>query len=242
MNKKSVIIFCRISTAKQLQGNSVADQIEQGKEFAKNNNMEVVDIVKVQASGKKQLLNIGELATTLDKAKKMKADLVCTKIDRLSRDQISLLMLKRASQENGIEIHVSSMNRKISEISDLEFSMIAMLAEATRKQIVANTKRASIGKVGTMGISLNPSEMGKRSADSRAQNTAKWAETIKLKERLTQAIKELKAPTLERVCRTLNGDGIPTITGKKWNHVSLIQQIQRLNWSWQEIKKTAMAQ
>ena len=239
MKRNSVIIFCRISTAKQMQGNSVADQIEQGKEFAKKNNMEVVDVVKVQASGKKQLLNIGELAATLDKAKKMKADLVCSKIDRLSRDQISLLALKRASEENGIEIHVASMGRKISDISDLEFSMIAVLAESERKQIVERTKRASIGKVGTMGLSLDPSKMGRRSAEARARTTANWAETIKLKQRLVQAIKELRKPTLARVCRTLNGDGIPTITGKKWNHVTLIQQIQRLNWSWKEIKNSA---
>ena len=221
---KKGIGIARVSTMKQMQkGNSVADQAEQITQFCTDNEMELIGIEKIQASGKKQLLNVGELAEVIKKAKSEQAEIVVTKIDRISRDQITLLMLKKASEESGIEIHVASMNRKISEISDLEFSMIAVLAESERKQIAERTKQAARGRIGPMGVSLDPSEMGRRSADARARVTRQWAEKIQLRNRIAHAEGILK-PTLERVCRSLNGDGIPTITGKKWNHVTLLQQ------------------
>jgi len=237
---KKGIGIARVSTMKQMQkGNSVADQSEQITQFCNDNELELIGIEKIQASGKKQLLNVGELAEVIKKAKSEQAEIVVTKIDRISRDQITLLMLRKASEESGIEIHVASMNRKISEISDLEFSMIAVLAESERKQIAERTRQASRNRIGPMGVSLDPSEMGRRSVDARARVTRKWAEKIQLRNRLVHAVKELRKPTLERVCRSLNGDGIPTITGKKWNHVTLLQQLKRLNWSWREIKETA---
>ena len=60
---KKIIVLTRVSTAKQMQkGNSIEDQIEQGMKFAEDKQMEVAEVVKIQASGRKQLLNIGQLS------------------------------------------------------------------------------------------------------------------------------------------------------------------------------------
>jgi DNA invertase Pin-like site-specific DNA recombinase len=236
---KKVIGIARVSTQKQMQkGNSVEDQAEQITGFAKENEMELIEIRKIQASGKKQLLNVGELSEVIKQAKQLAAEIVVTKIDRISRDQITLLMLKKASDESGVEIHVASMGRKISEISDLEFSMIAVLAESERKQIAERTKHASRNRIGPMGISLDPSQMGKRSVEARAQITQRWAEAIKFRDRIANAVEQLKNPNLSNVAKWLNGENMTTIKGNTWNQVNLRQQMNRLGWSWQEIKKT----
>ena len=51
---KKIIGIARVSTAKQMQkGNSVEDQIRQIEAFAQDNQMKLIEIVKIQASGKK---------------------------------------------------------------------------------------------------------------------------------------------------------------------------------------------
>ena len=81
------------------KGNSVEDQAEQITGFAKENGMELIEIRKIQASGKKQLLNVGELSEVIKQAKQLAAEIVVTKIDRISRDQITLLMLKKQAMK-----------------------------------------------------------------------------------------------------------------------------------------------
>ena len=56
--KRTYIGCARVSTIKQMRtGQSVTCQIEQIKKYAHETNGELVNIVKVQASGKKQLLS-----------------------------------------------------------------------------------------------------------------------------------------------------------------------------------------
>lgn len=230
---KKGIGIARVSTRKQMQkGNSVVDQSEQINKFCAENKIELLEIEKIQASGKKQLMNVGELAEVIKKAKSEEAEIIVTKIDRISRDQITLLMLRKASQESGVEIHVASMGRKISQISDLEFSMIAVLAESERKQIAERTKQAARNRIGPMGVSLDPSEMGHRSVDARSRVTKQWAEKIQLRNRMVHAISELRNPKLANVAKWLNAESMTTISGKKWNEVNLRQQINRLGWEW----------
>jgi DNA invertase Pin-like site-specific DNA recombinase len=230
---KKGIGIARVSTRRQMQkGNSLPQQAEQITQFCIDNEMELIGIEKIQASGKKQLMNVGELAEVIKKAKSEDAEIIVTKIDRISRDQITLLMLRKASQESGVEIHVASMNRKISEISDLEFSMIAVLAESERKQIAERTKQAARNRIGSIGVSLDPSEMGHRSVESKNRVTKLWAEKIQLRNRMVHAITELRNPKLANVAKWLNAENMATISGKKWNEVNLRQQINRLGWEW----------
>ena len=228
----------RVSTQKQFKsGESIERQIESIKNYANQNNGELIEVVKIQASGKKQLLNIGQLAETIKKAKENGAELIVTKIDRLSRDQITLLMLKKASTESGVEIHITSMNRKISEISDLEFTLISSMAQEERKLIVARTKEASRGRIGPIGVTLDPCELVQRSIEKRRSLANKWAESVDLKSRITNAIKELRNPGLAKVALYLNGQQSYSRTGVPWTTINLAKTIERMGWQWKELKK-----
>lgn len=236
--KKPLIILARVSTAKQMQtGNSVEDQVEQGMKFALENQMEVAEVVKVQASGRKQLLNLGQLSETMKRAKSIGADVVCSKVDRLSRDQISLLMLKKVSMESGVEIHVLSMGRKMSEISDMEWSCLAMMAEQERKLIVERVRRATRNRIGPIGIQLDPRELAQKSIDKRVELAKAWAESISLRDRILEAVASLKVPNLKNVARWLNGEGLVTRRGGRWDGSNLHKQIKRFGWDWGELSK-----
>jgi len=235
--KRTYIGCARVSTIKQMRtGQSVTCQIEQIKKYAHETNGELVNIVKVQASGKKQLLNVGQLAETIKQAKEIGAEILCTKLDRLSRDQITLLMLKKASTESGVEIHITSMGRKISEISDLEFTLLSSMAQEERKMIASRTKEASKNRIGPIGISLNAKELAYQSIDKRRGLAQSWAKSVNLRSRIIDAINQLKNPNLNNVALWLNGQQSYSRTGVPWNQVNLRQTMKRLGWSWSELK------
>ena len=70
---KAVIGIARVSTSVQFKkGSSVQEQGKQIKAFAEKIGGELVEIVKIQASGKSMVLNTGQLAATINRAKEMR--------------------------------------------------------------------------------------------------------------------------------------------------------------------------
>jgi len=235
---KKIVGVSRISTLRQLRnGRSKDYQVKQIRTFAKKKGFQVAYISEVQASGRKQLINRGQLSQTIKKANDLKADIVCTKLDRLSRDTLTLLTLRRASLESGVEIWISSMDRKISEISDIEFNFLSVWSEHEAKIAVERTKALTKDRIGSFGTILDPKEMNRRSVMKRVKLMQKWALSVNLKGQIQEAIFELKSPTLANVSRWLNGNDLPTRSGKKWNRLNLSQQVARLGWNWKELCK-----
>lgn len=235
--KTKFLGLARVSTIKQMRtGHSVACQVDQIKKYAEDTDGELIQIVKVQASGRKQLLNVGQLAETINLAKKIGAEILSTKLDRLSRDQITLLQLKKLSSESGVEIHITSMRRRISEISDLEFTLLSSMAQEERKMIQSRTKEASKNRVGPIGLSLNAKELAYRSINKRRALAESWAKSVNLRSRIIDAVNQLKNPNLNNVALWLNGQQSYSRTGMPWNQVNLRQTMKRLGWSWKELK------
>jgi DNA invertase Pin-like site-specific DNA recombinase len=237
MNK--LICVVRVSTRKQFNnGHSIQDQINQIEEYASEMGLVIVETIKIEQSGKRQLINVGQLADAIKQAKEIGADIAVTKVDRLSRDQISLLALRKAGSESGVQIHVTSLRRKFSEISDMEFSMMAIMAEQERKAIVERTRRACKNRIGPIGKSISVKTMNAKSAAKRRELAKAWAESISLRNKVLHAVSELKHPNLKNVARWLNGEKVLTRRGSHWTGTNLSQQIQRLGWEWSELSKT----
>lgn len=235
---KKLIGISRVSTMKQFQnGGSIADQNGQIEKFAQANSFQLLKIVQVQASGKKQKLNVGQLSQTIKEAKDLEAELVTTKVDRISRCQISLLLLRRASSESGVEIWITEMNKRISDISDMEFNLIAIMAEEERKAIVSRVRAAMKGRKGVIGISLSPQELAEKSRLKRNALAHQWSRSIQLEKEILDAVSALKVPNLKNVARWLNGEKVFTRRGGRWDGSNLHKQINRLGWSWKELTK-----
>ena len=87
------------------------------------------------------------------------------------------------------------MNRKISEISDLEFTLLSSIAQEERKMIVARTKEASKNRIGPIGITLNAKELAY--AQSTKKRTGRIMGKIsKFGSRIIDAVTQLKTQTL----------------------------------------------
>ena len=151
-----LIAVTRVSTSKQWsKGSSIEDQVAQIEEYARQAGHEVIEVIRIQMSGKKMTLNQGQLELALKRAEQTGAELAVSRLDRLSRSQIALLQLKEASDASGVDVHVCSLGRTIKSISSLEFSMMAMIANE-RRNIQERVKRACKDRVGPIGQTPMP--------------------------------------------------------------------------------------
>jgi DNA invertase Pin-like site-specific DNA recombinase len=228
-----MISMARVSTSRQFaKGSSVADQHKQVEEYATRINATVVERIEIQMSGRKMVLQAGQLAQALDRAKEINATICTSRLDRLSRCQISLLQLKEGSEQSKVEIHIASLGRCISEISNVEFSVMAMFADNERRQIQARVKRACRNRVGPIGKTLSLEYMQAKSKNKRRELAEQWAESVNLKGEISYAVNQLKKPTTRAVASFLNGRGNLTRRGRPWTCGSLHKQINRLGWNW----------
>ena len=231
-----LIALLRVSSSIQWNKNSsVPDQLKQVHEYAEREGHEVVETKSVQISGKDMTMNRGMLKACLDRCQEIGAEIAVSRLDRLSRSQTDLLMLKEASENSGIDCHICSLGRTIKNISHLEFSMMAMLADNERRTIQERVKRACVGRRGGIGISLDPQELQQRGLKKRQQLAEEWAESVGLKDEIRNAGKNLRNPTFENVCAWLNGKGQTTRRGNAWTQSPLRQQILRLGWDFKEL-------
>ena len=234
-DEQRIISMARVSTSRQfLKGTSVADQHKQVEEYAERIGAFVIEHIEIQMSGRKMVLQAGQLAKALERAKELNASICTSRLDRLSRCQISLLQLKEASEHAKVDIHIASLGRRISEISNVEFSVMAMFADNERRQIQARVKRACRNRIGPIGKTLSLKFMQERSRNKRRQLAEDWARSVNFKKEIIHAFKELRNPTTRSVASFLNGRGNLTRRGKLWSPGTLYTQIQRLGWEWAE--------
>ena len=234
---KPLIGIARVSSRIQLQGHSLESQTEEIHRFARAKALDVIDVCPLQVSGAKQTISNSQLSFLIKRAKKEKCDLVVSKLDRLSRDQLTLMMLRRAHQEYGVEIHICDMDQKISEIPDVQFQFLSFYCEHERTRIIDRIKAGCKGRHGGIGINHDPKEMAQKSINKRRKLAHSWAESIDFRNQILSAVSALKKPNLVNVCRMLNGEKVYTRRGSHWSPPALHQQIKRLGWSWSELTK-----
>ena len=208
-NMKKFVGICRVSSKKQLaKGNSLEDQKNSILEYAKKLNGEVVEMIQVQVSGAKMKVNSAILSKALLRAKESNSDVILSKLDRLSRDALSLHQIKSIAQESGVQIHLAALGKTIQEMSSIEFSLLAMFAEHEREQIISRVKASSKKSLGAFGRIVDAKEASKSSILKRRNLATTWADQSGIVDEIKQAKEMLKRPTLASVCELLNGRGL----------------------------------
>ena len=97
------VIYCRVSTEKEAQETSLARQEEELVKLAENNNMEVVSIIKEQASGYE--LNRDGIFDMLDLFKEKVADVLLIQDEtRLGRGNAKIALFHVVLKE-GVKIY-----------------------------------------------------------------------------------------------------------------------------------------
>ena len=88
-----------------------------------------------------------------------------------------------------------------------------------------------------IGGSLDPKELAQKSHDKRVELAKAWASSVKLQNRILEAVQSLKVPNLKNVARWLNGEGLVPRRGGSWDGYNLHKQVNRLGWSLREVTK-----
>lgn len=158
-----------------------------------------------------------QLAAAIELAKKEGAELLVSKLDRLSRkvSQIAALM-----DDKALKIRVASM----PHADAFQLHIYAALAEQERnfislrtKQALAAAKARGVQLGGLRDKTMKRNEATKEAADAAAQRVA----SIVLPMRKNGS-------TLQAIADALNAANVPTPRGKKWAAMSVRNALARL--------------
>ncbi len=205
---KKMVFYLRVSTVKQgADGNGIQHQMTVVNRYAEANGGKIVgQFIEVESGGKTDSER-PQLAAALEKCKKENAVLVCSKIDRLSRNAEFLLRLMNS--------RVEFVCCDIPNCDRFTISLFAILAEKEKNMISERTKNA-LKMVKARGIKLgNPNpELSVIKMNEGARKGR-----IDFKKVIIPIINEIKSTgikTLQGVADCLNRRGISTRNGKQW--------------------------
>ena len=205
---KKMVFYLRVSTSKQgADGNGIQHQMTVVNRYAEANGGEIVgQFIEVESGGKTDSER-PQLAAALEKCKKENAVLVCSKIDRLSRNAEFLLRLMNS--------RVEFVCCDIPNCDRFTISLFAILAEKEKNMISERTKNA-LKMVKARGIKLgNPNpELSVIKMNEGARKGR-----IDFKNKIIPIINEIKSTgikTLQGMADCLNRRGISTRNGKQW--------------------------
>ena len=153
-----------------------------------------------------------QLAAALRAARKLKAPVVVSKLDRLSRDVhfISGLMSQR------VPFIVTALGRGVDPFM---LHIYAAVAEQERRLISERT-RVALAAAKARGVQL-----GTKGRELAAKNKAAAAARDAS---LEPIFTELRGHTLREIAQTLTDRNIPAPRGGAWNNVTVMRAMKRL--------------
>jgi DNA invertase Pin-like site-specific DNA recombinase len=209
-----IIAYMRVSSDKQgKSGLGLEAQRDAIARFAASEHLEVVaEFVEIEtAKGADALDRRPQLAAALRKAKQIKAPIVVSKLDRLSRDVhfISGLMTKR------VPFIVAALGKNVDPFM---LHIYAALAEKERSMISERTKDALV-KARQRGVVLGNPNIGKMVTEATAARDAD----------LRPILEAMRDQTYRDIAQALTDRGIKTPRGGDvWNQVTVMRVMKRL--------------
>jgi DNA invertase Pin-like site-specific DNA recombinase len=189
--------------------------------FAKTNGYEIVEIVEEAVSGKCDLDYRPVLKSCIQKCLKMKATLVVSKLDRLSRRASFIMNL----METKLKFVVAELGE---DVSPLMLHIHCVIGEHERKAIGSRTKAALQAKKRREpewqpGNPTNLPDAGKKGALATAKMADMFAE--RMRPSVTRMIKA--GMTFYSIAKELNEQETRTPRGGKWTVQSVSNLTRR---------------
>jgi DNA invertase Pin-like site-specific DNA recombinase len=209
-----IIAYIRVSTDKQgKSGLGLEAQRDAIAKFAASEFLEVAgEFIEVETGkGADALDKRPQLAAALRKAKQIKAPIVVSKLDRLSRDVhfISGLMTKR------VPFIVAALGKNVDPFM---LHIYAALAEKERSMISERTRDA-LAKAKQRGVVLGNPNVGKMVTAATAARDAI----------LRPVLQTMRDRTYREIAQELTDRGIKTPRGGDvWNQVTVMRAMKRL--------------
>ena len=210
----TMIAYYRVSTDGQgKSGLGLAAQRDAVTRFAASEGLEIAgEFIEVETGkGADALEKRPQLAAALRKAKQIKAPIVVSKLDRLSRDVhfISGLMTKR------VPFIVAQLGRNVDPFM---LHIYAALAEKERSMISERTRDA-LAKAKQRGVVLGNPNVGKLVSEATAARDAE----------LKPILETMWEVPYREIAEELPPRNIPTPRGgEQWNAMSVMRAMKRL--------------
>jgi site-specific DNA recombinase len=218
---KRVIGYLRVSTRGQAEkGMGLAAQRQRVRDYAGEQGLELVEIVEEAASGavKEGALFSHKhrpiLSRLIERAGQGEYDvLLVASFDRLSRDYMSLLFLKRLLKTYGVEtVSTLEENGNGDAVGELIERVIAAIHEFERRRLLERIKAGKEQKRATGGSIGGPAPYGYVStAEGMTPNRAD-APVVR---RIFEETRDGYTPG--RIAKGLNADAIESPSGRAWN-------------------------
>ena len=220
MSKKLYAGYLRISSKSQETNSSIQNQIDTIKSYAKTNNIKV-DLFQDIASGKNtERANFNIMMNNINNY----AGVICLKLDRISRDLIDTLTIKKQLDSMGKELIVigDSMNK---DTSRLELTIRALISDEERITI---NKRMLDGKKKKKEQGLYTGgniPAGLKINEVKSNNKIIGKELI-IDPAMIDIIKEIKAnkragKTYYEISQYLKNKGYKTVKGSDYTYKSV---------------------
>jgi DNA invertase Pin-like site-specific DNA recombinase len=209
-----IIAYIRVSTDKQgKSGLGLEAQRDAIAKFADSESLEAAgEFIEVETGkGADALDKRPQLAAALRKAKQIKAPIVVSKLDRLSRDVhfISGLMTKR------VPFIVAALGKNVDPFM---LHIYAALAEKERSMISERTRDA-LAKAKQRGVVLGNPNVGKMNTEAAAARDAELKPILETMWELPY--REIAQKLTNRNIQTPRGGGL-------WNAMTVMRVMKRL--------------
>lgn len=216
---RKYVIYRRVSTA--AQGESGLGLEAQDRDIAlflenySDTPFDVLGTFTDVESGKHD--NRPELAKALDLARKEGAEVLVSKLDRLSRD---VALIANLLKDKHVSFRVASM----PHADKFQLHIYAALAEQERDFISLRTKQA-LAAAKARGVKLG----GMRDATMK-RNDAAIAAADAAAQRVAAIVVPMRAAnaTLQQIADALNAANVPTPRGASWLPMSVSNALKRL--------------
>lgn len=221
--RKKAVAYVRVSTRRQGQrGNGLEAQRSAIEAFARSEGF-VIDqwITEVETGkGADALSRRPKLAEALKTARKLKAPVLVSKLDRLSRDVafISGLMSEK------VPFIVTELG---SDVDPFVLHLFAALAQKERQLIAVRTREA-LKALALRGVTLGNLDslqeaQRKGSAATKASSDAFATATLPIIETYQR-----RGLTVRQIATELNRAGVRTLRGGQWHASTVVKLLQRV--------------
>ena len=217
--------YVRVSTRRQEEkGMSLADQREAIHEYARDRKLALLDVVQEAASGG---VLAGEefswehrpvLLALMARAEAGEFDvLIVKKLDRLSRDHATLIVLERRLQRFGIEVLSATEKNGDGPVAELLRGQLALIAQFERAQI---RERLQMGKIRKKAEGRHVHGRAPYGYRSREGVLTPDEQTMVVVKRIYTETRGGDSPAA--IARRLERDAIPTPQGgSRWTDQSI---------------------
>lgn len=224
MTRKRAVGYLRVSTlGQQRDGLGLEVQRESVTAYAAEKRLELIEVVEEAASGG---VRDGEefsyehrpaLLSLMARAGTGAFDiLLVAKLDRLSRDYATLIVLERRLERSGVEVVSAAEENGDGPVAELLRGQLALIAQFERAQIRERLSGGKAVKRSRGGNTDGRIPYGYRSADGRLVIDEDAARVVR---RLYSDARNGYSPG--RIARGLNRDGIRSPWGRAWSQTTV---------------------